>query len=175
MAPPAFLPSGDSPLWKWFWDVHDCHNVAFFKRFVNWLRANYRLQEPPPADASRPNVVFVSRKDVGTRQVGPEDEVVEWLKANGVAATAAKMGHMPFREQVETSSKATVLVAVNGAGMVHQLWQPEEAVVIEARQPRPPPLLAAAIITPRGVAILSAWRPALSVTASAASLISGPR
>lgn len=127
------MAPGDSPLWAYFWEVHDCHDVAFFQRFVRWLRASFGIEPVPKDKASKPHVVFVSRKDVGTRVIGPEDELVEWLKRGGVSATAAKMGDMPLREQVRVSSEATVLVATNGAGMVHQLWQPDEAVIIEAR------------------------------------------
>lgn len=60
-----------------------------------------------------------------------EEETAAWLRRSGVKVEVVRMGELPFAEQVAAAARANILVAANGAGLVHSLFLPPEAVVIE--------------------------------------------
>lgn len=78
----------------------------------------------------------MSRKDVGTRELDIEEETAAWLRRRGIKVEVLRMGQMPFAEQVAAAARANILVAAHGAGLVHSLFMPPEAVVIEITWPR---------------------------------------
>lgn len=110
--------------------------MAFFRRFATAVRRNYGVpwgggagaQSGPPHE---PRVLFISRKDVGTRDLDIEAETAAWLRRRGIKVEVIEMGRLPFEQQVAAVARSNVLVAANGAGMVHSLFLPPEAVVIE--------------------------------------------
>lgn len=104
------------------------------REFANAILSHFGAASvPAPA---RPQILWISRNDSGTRVVPFEAEMERWVRATyrgAVGFRSAVLAHLPFSEQLRLARGSNILVGANGAGLWHALFMADEGVVVEVQ------------------------------------------
>ncbi|KAJ1559794.1 hypothetical protein HK405_009312 [Cladochytrium tenue] len=131
------VPPGDSPFWYIHWGAFTCRNSLVFASFARRILQRFDLLDTPPP--TKPTILWVSRRDSGTRIIPYEDEVRAWLQPHVDAGRlelniVSLQADLPsFRDQIAIARRSNVMVAPNGSGLMHAIYMAEEAIVMEVQ------------------------------------------
>lgn len=111
-------------------DPHDAHACdaprRLLRRFSAYARAQLGIREAPP---SKPFVGVISR--VNRRKFANEMDMMAVLTDLGVEGELIHYEDLSFRDQVDLMQRVTVLIGINGAGLINALYLPPGAVAVQ--------------------------------------------
>eukprot|EP01104_Vermistella_antarctica_P019660 TRINITY_DN782_c0_g1_i3.p1 TRINITY_DN782_c0_g1~~TRINITY_DN782_c0_g1_i3.p1 ORF type:complete len:451 (+),score=100.20 TRINITY_DN782_c0_g1_i3:1055-2407(+) len=128
------LPEYSGPMMKDLDAGSSCTDSEMVKAFVEKVVGAYGLDSIPPPKGLR--ITINSRRDYGGRRLdrtlANEDEVIRILQdVTKGQVESVDFAKLDFKQQLTKIRNTNVLVGMHGAGMVHTMFLPEEAIVVE--------------------------------------------
>jgi protein O-GlcNAc transferase len=101
-------------------------NPEIVPEFTNFIRQRLGLTSLPPPNIPRVGLITRATR----RRITNEDELIAAISPI-VEAERIEFSGMTFKEQVKAVQRFTVLVGMNGAGLMNAIYLPEGAVAIQ--------------------------------------------